>query len=119
MVVRRVKSYTAQTGFVYQYYFVGKRTGLRVDGDSAIEYIFDVTADRKTIFSVSVFLLSEALERWARAHGRSLSDTEQYASAKMMLFKSFDEVVDMRNSGRKLEINSDNIEEVLEPLDLG
>jgi hypothetical protein len=44
MVVRRIKTYTAETGFVYQYYFVGKREALPgAEEGPACEYIFDVT----------------------------------------------------------------------------
>ena len=48
MTVRRVKTYTAQTGYVYEYYFVGSRAAL--DGDPfapSTEFIFDVSSDRK------------------------------------------------------------------------
>lgn len=116
MVVRRIKTHVAQTGFVYQYYFVGKRAAL--DGTQTTEYIFDVTSDRKTMFAVSVFLGQEALETWAGKHGRQLSDTEQYASAKLCLQQGFDTYPDMMAGGRQLVVDSTNVEELLEPLDL-
>ena len=73
--IRRLKTYTAQTGYVYQYYFVGKRAALEGDPEApATEYVFDVTSDRKTTFAVSIFLQPQALEAWAAARGRSLSD---------------------------------------------
>jgi len=109
--VRRMKSYTGGQGYVYQYYFVGKRAAL---GDpSTTEFIFDVTADRKTIFSVSVFLPEEALEAWGRSHGRALTDAEQYAAAKMRLFQAFDEVEDMMIRGRELRLDPVSVEELL------
>ena len=116
MVVRRVKTYVAQTGYVYQYYFVGKRTAL--DGSEATEYIFDVTADRKGMFAVSVLLKPEATMAWAERHGRPLSDTEQYATAKLRLQQGFDTHGNMKEEGRMLEIDAGNVENVLEPLDL-
>ena len=62
MTIRRVKTYTGQTGYVYQYYFVGKRPALDSDPEApSTEFIFDVTSDRKTIFAVSIFLHPEAL----------------------------------------------------------
>lgn len=116
MVVRRIKTHVAQTGFVYQYYFVGKRAAL--DGTQANEYVFDVTCDRKTTFAVSVFVGQDALETWAGRHGRQLSETEQYASAKLCLQQGFDTFDDMLGGGRLLLVDSTNIEELLEPLDL-
>jgi hypothetical protein len=116
VTVRRIKTYVAQTGLVYQYYFVGKRAAL--DGTAATEYIFDVTADRKSMFAVSVFLRAEALEAWAAEHGRELSETEQYATAKMRLQQGFDDVAKMKEEGRKLEIEAGSVNDLLAPLDL-
>lgn len=116
MVVRRIKTHVAETGFVYQYYFVGKRPAL--DGTQATEYVFDVTSDRKTMFAVSVFVGQDALETWAVHHGRQLSDTEQYASAKLCLQHGFDAFADMMAGGRRLAVDSTNVEELLEPLEL-
>lgn len=119
MTVRRIKSYTGQTGYVYQYYFVGKRTALDYPEIPATEFIFDVTPDRKTMFSVSVFVQQDALEHWASTHGRGLSDAEQYASAKMRLFHAFDELGNMMAEGRQLQVDATNIEELLDSLNLG
>jgi len=115
--VRRMKTYTGATGYVYQYYFVGKRPGAPPDAGS-IEFIFDVTADRKHTFATSVLLKPEALRAWSAAHGRELTETEQYAASKMRLLRAFDEVEGMIWHGRRLVIDSENIEELLEPLGL-
>ncbi len=116
---RRVKTYTGETGYVYQYYFVGRRAALADDPEApATEYVFDASSDRKITFAVSVFLKPDALTAWAQAHGRDLSDTEQYAAAKMRLLRGFDEVEDMREQGRRLLIDAQNISELLEPLSL-
>ena len=45
-----------------------------------------------------------------------LSDAEEYAAAKMRLLRGFDEVDDMLNHGRELQVDAGNIEELLEPL---
>ncbi len=113
--VRRMKTYTGATGYVYQYYFVGKRAAL---GASGTEFIFDVTADRKTTFATSVRLHPEALRTWAGQHGRELTETEQYAAAKMRLLRGFDEIESMIEHGRSLLVDAANIEELLEPLGL-
>lgn len=110
MTVRRVKTYTAQTGYVYQYYFVGQREALAGDSESpSKEYIFDVTSDRKTTFAVSVFLSPEAIAAWAVARGRRLSDPECYAAVKLRLMQGFDELPDMLQSGRRLRVEASEI----------
>lgn len=115
--VRRMKTYTGATGYVYQYYFVGRRSAPAPDQE-AQEFIFDVTADRKTTFSSSVLLKAEALAAWRVEHGRQLTETEQYAAAKMRLLRAFDEIEGMRDHGRRLLIDAENISELLDPLAL-
>ncbi len=54
--VRRLKTYAGTQGYVYQYYFVGRRAALASDPEApAIEFVFDVTSDRKLTYAVSVF----------------------------------------------------------------
>ena len=43
-----MKTYSGAQGYVYEYYFVGKRAALPQDAEApATEFIFDVTSDRK------------------------------------------------------------------------
>jgi hypothetical protein len=117
MTVRRMKTYTGETGYVYQYYFVGKREALADAPEApATEYIFDVTPDRKTMFAVSVFVRREALQAWSSQHGRPLTDSEQYAAAKMRLFQCFDQVEDFRNQNRRLSVDAANVSDLLSAL---
>lgn len=122
MTIRRMKTYTGGQGYVYQYYFVGKRAALAPDSEindaqsPATEYVFDVTSDRKTKFAVSVFLPDQATREWAAAHGRSLTDAEQYGAVKMRLFQAFDEIEDMMAKGRRLRVETDTLERVLATL---
>jgi hypothetical protein len=117
MTIRRMKTYTGEQGYVYQYYFVGKRPALPEQSKRpATEYVFDATADRKTTFSVSVFLPDEAVREWASAHGRPLTGAEEYAAAKMRLFRAFDEIEDMKGQGRMLVLGSSDLEELLSTL---
>jgi hypothetical protein len=119
MTVRRIKTYTADTGFVYQYYYVGKRGALPGAMEvPATEYIFDVTADREATYAVSVFVCSDALEAWASEHGRALAEAEQYAAAKMRLLRGLDELADIATNNRQLLLTSENIEEMVEVLGL-
>jgi hypothetical protein len=117
MTLRRLKTYTGQTGYVYQYYFVGKREALRESSDvPATEFIFDVSSDRKLTYSVSVFLPRAAAQAWSAHHGRAITDAEQYASAKMRLLRGFDEVENMLADGRQLVVTSDQLEDLLAEL---
>jgi len=117
MTVRRLKTYTAQTGYVYQYYFVGQREALAGDPESpATEYIFDVTADRKTTFAVSVFVGPPALDAWAATRGRALSQPECYAAVKLRLMQAFDDIPDMLQSGRRLRVESVEICDLLDSI---
>jgi len=117
MTVRRLKTYAGAQGYVYQYYFVGKRPALADDPAApATEFIFDVTSDRKLTYSVSVFLPESALAAWTSVHGRSLNDAEQYAAIKLRLFRAFDELEDMQAHGRCLTIDFALLEEALSSL---
>jgi hypothetical protein len=119
MTLRRMKTYTGQSGYVYQYYFVGKRAALPDAPEApATEYIFDVTPDRKTMFAVSVFVRGDALRTWAAKHGRNLTDAEQYAAVKMRLLQGLDETENLRTQSRSLCIDVGNVENLLSPLGL-
>jgi hypothetical protein len=114
--IRRLKTYTGAQGYVYQYYFVGKRPALPDDPESpATEFIFDVTSDRKLTFAVSVFLPQGPRDAWAKAHGRALNDAEQYAAVKLRLFRAFDETEDLKTH-RRLKIDTSLLEESLASL---
>lgn len=82
--VRRLKSYSAATGFVYQYVYEGFRRR-----DTAVEYVFAVTADRETYRRIPVWLDDGVLQTWAAAH-RPLAGAEPYALAKLALLAALD-----------------------------
>jgi hypothetical protein len=88
--VRRIKTYSAQSGYVYQYYYEGHRE-FRTGAESGTEFVFQVSADRKSQEPASVFVSTAAVAEWQRAHERQLSPTELYAVAKISLFQAFDE----------------------------
>jgi hypothetical protein len=114
MTIRRMKAYTGEQGYVYQYYFVGKRSGLApVAAAEATEYVFDVTSNRKTTFAVSVFLTEQATKGWAASHSRVLTEAEQYGAVKMRLFRAFDEIENMMADGRQLIIHGEALEQLL------
>jgi hypothetical protein len=115
--VRRLKTYAGAQGFVYQYYFVGKRAALPGEPEApATEFVFDVTSDRKVTFAISVFLPAQAVSTWSAVHARPLSEAEQYAAAKLRLFRAFDELEDVKTHGRRLVIDAALLEEALTSL---
>jgi len=115
--VRRLKSYTGSQGYVYQYYFVGQRAALANDPEApATEFVFDVTSDRKLTFAVSVFLPEKAVAGWAAEHGRPLTESEQYAAAKLRLFRAFDELADVKDQGRRLVVDASALSDSLKTL---
>ena len=118
MTIRRLKTYTGSQGYVYQYYFVGQRPAPTSGAheSEANEYVFDVTSDRKLTYAVSVFLPEKAVTAWATVHGRPLTDAEQYAAAKLRLFRAFDELENVKVEGRRLVINAAVLEEALASL---
>jgi hypothetical protein len=96
---------------------VGKRAALADDPESpATEFVFDVTSDRKMTYAVSVFLAEKSWTQWASIHGRSLTEAEQYAAAKLRLFQAFDELEDVMAKGRRLVIDAAELEESLTTL---
>ncbi len=117
MTTRQLKTYAAETGFVYQYYFVGQRPALKDDPEApSTEYIFDVTSDRKLTFAVSIFLPQRALTAWAACHGRELADPERYAAVKLRLLQGFDETPDMLHHGRRLRLDAELLTVLLDSI---
>jgi hypothetical protein len=88
--VKRLKTYSAQSGYVYQYHYLGHRGARRKEGQGA-EYVFDVSAGREEYRPVSVFVPARATASWEARKGRALIPAERYAIAKMALFQAFDE----------------------------
>jgi hypothetical protein len=85
--VRRIKSYSAQSGYAYQYVYLGQRALAKKAGS---EFVFSTSADRKSWRDVSVLVEEMSVREWEQSHGRTLSSTEWYALAKMGLFAAFD-----------------------------
>ena len=113
--VRRQKTYSAQSGYVYQYFYEGQRPAV-FEKEQGREYVFDVTADRRAPFPASVFVGEAAVETWESEHRRSLSATERYAIAKLALFQAFDERPDPARMKDPVRVRSADIEAILETL---
>jgi hypothetical protein len=113
--VRRQKTYSAQSGYVYQYFYEGHR---RSSPPPGTEYVFDVSADRKTSSHVSVFISDEAVVSWESQSGRALSGTERYALAKMALFQAFDEREDPAAMRDAVRVEAADVQTILANLNI-
>ena len=110
--VRRQKTHSAQSGYVYQFYYEGQRKA-----DGGMEFVFDVSADRKTTFPVVVRVPADAVTAWERAHGRELIANEWYAIAKMSLVAAFDERPNPGAMAAPIDVSTESVEEILHTLD--
>jgi hypothetical protein len=115
--VRRIKTYSAENGAVYQYQFHEVRPAT-VGGEQGSEYIYYVTSDRQAMHAVRVFVSRTGIEKWIARNSRILNSTEEYAVAKMRLFQGFDEVPAIEKSNTVLHVDETNIAALLEKLDL-
>jgi hypothetical protein len=110
--IRRQKTYSGQSGYVYQYYYEGHRPYKR-DGNHGSEYVFEVSGDRKTSRPVSVLVSDTAVDDWENRRGRTLSASERYAVAKMALFQAFDERPDPAAMGADVHVRAADVEAIL------
>jgi len=115
--VRRMKAYSANSGFVYQYFVEGHRE-CRTAADQGTEFVFTISCDRKNWRQTSVFVNSAAILAWEEAHARELSATERYAIAKMALFQAFDERLDPARMQDDVRVRVADIDGIVETLGL-
>jgi hypothetical protein len=115
--VRREKTYSAETGFVYQYFYQGYREGRRGE-DDGYEHLFSVSSDRASRFTLRVFLSRRVLGEWEQANDRKLIPTEQYALVKLSLFRAFDERADFSQENADVLVSPEQVEEHVKTLDL-
>jgi hypothetical protein len=114
---RRLKSYSAQSGYVYQYFYEGHRF-FSAGEESGVEFVFSVSADRKQFHAVEVLVPNSAIESWERAHDRPLSSTERYAVAKLSLFQAFDERPAPDRMRDPVRVRNADIDGIIETLGL-
>jgi len=119
--VRRVKSYSAADGYVYQYCFY-EVNRILYDGSPAGEFIYAISADRKTTFGLRIIVQQAALDSLARSNGRALTSSEEYAVAKMRLFQAFDDGAVPQTAEAAaaviLLVDESNLEELLRLLNI-
>jgi hypothetical protein len=110
----RTKTYSADTGYVYQYVYRGYREISEVG--SGTEYVFSVTRDRKNSFPIRIRLLDSAMDACTTVVGRELLRAEHYALAKMTLFDALDSISDETELQRPLTPHGAELEQHLRTL---
>lgn len=113
--VRRQKTYSARSGYVYRYFYEGCRPAAHAREQGA-QHVFNVSADRKTSFPVSVFVSESAVSSWEKEHNRNLNSTERYAIAKMALFQAFDERETPAHMKEEVRVRAADVEAILDTL---
>ncbi|MDR3701676.1 MAG: hypothetical protein P4L56_18655 [Candidatus Sulfopaludibacter sp.] len=112
-----MKTYSAQSGYVYQYYYEGQRP-FHSGPDHGIEFVFSLSHDRKAWHSISVMVSDSAIAVWEQAHARALSATERYALAKMALFQAFDERPAPEQMKEPVRLRPADVDGIIESLGL-
>lgn len=115
--VRRMKTYSAQSGYVYQYCYEGHRA-YHSAGDRGVEFAFTVSSDRRSWRTASVLVSEPAIQSWQQSHGRELTLTERYAVAKLALFQAFDERPDPAQMRGEVRVRAADVEGIIETLGL-
>ena len=113
--VRRQKTYSAQSGYVYQYVYEGQRPAA-LEREKGAEFVFDVSADRKTSFPVCVFMSHAVVAGWETEHERPLTATERYAIAKLAMLQAFDERPDPARMREAVRVRPADVQAILETL---
>lgn len=115
--VRRLKTYSAHSGYVYQYYYEGHRE-YRSSEDRGVEFVFSISSDRKSWHDTSVLVSDQAIHSWEQAHARELNLTERYAVAKIALFQAFDERADPARMRDEVRVRHADVDGIIETLGL-
>jgi hypothetical protein len=109
----RRKTYSAETGYVYQYVYRGWR---RSPGGDAIEHVFHASREPTLTSLIQVRLMETAIAQCEQRLGRTLLNAERYAIAKMTLFRAFDETVDFARLSEAIVPNGEQMSECLAAL---
>jgi hypothetical protein len=105
--------YTALSGYVYEYVHEGYR-----DHPGAREHVFAVSGDRKTWFTLSVWVPAGSVAHWEQAHSRTLNDAERYAVAKLALFDAFDVRPAPTEMREAIHVDAGTLTRLLDSIDL-
>ena len=115
--VRRIKSYAAESGYVYEYYYAGQRPWRdRLGG--GVEFEFHVSVPGARWLPATVIVAERDVSAWEAGHLRRLSATERYAIAKLALFASFDQHAVPPEEPVETRVSADEVETIAARLEL-
>jgi hypothetical protein len=112
----RPRTYSADSGYVYEYSFAGFRR-IHRGGDQYVEYVFHVSGARLERSPVAVLLAEERLREWV-ARDRDLTASERYGIAKLTLKRALDRFPDPRSIENEVIPGQAEIRDIAEMLDL-
>ena len=112
----RPRSWTADSGYVYEYAFAGFRR-IRQGGEDLIEYRFAVTFGKPQGVTIAVFLPESRLPAWTGT-ARELTASERYGIAKLCLKAEFDRAESPAQLLETLRPAEEQIGEIARTLDL-
>ncbi len=107
---QREKSYSAASGFVYQYIF---------KGIAANHHVFSVSADRREYFEVAIEIDEKSLSACEARMGSPLRWNEVYALAKLCLFAAFDTAASPDSLRATVATGPDELLEHMTTLNMG
>jgi hypothetical protein len=113
----RQKTYSAESGYVYQYALSDfrQRRELR---EFVNEYTFTVTSGGTRTAAVTVALRSSVLDAWEMSRGRDLTASERFGIAKIALKRAFDDASSPVALGNVIAPERAEVEEISRYLDL-
>ncbi len=116
---RRQKTYSALSGYVFQYVYRGHRLLPEPPGR---DYVFHVISQRISGLELSIRVEDSVADAVQQVSGRELSPREIYALSKMKLFRVLDELESEGAKGSPsrlvMAISDDEAMEFWETLDL-
>jgi hypothetical protein len=114
---RRIKSYAADSGYVYEYFYQGHRPWCDASG-AGVEFEFRVSAGRAQWLPAAVIVADRVLRDWEAARARTISSTERYAIAKLALFQAFDQRATPPDAAIEVRVPAADVETIAERLGL-
>jgi hypothetical protein len=109
----RTKTYSAESGYVYQYQFTGDR-----DLDGGHVYCFAISVDRADPFVMEIRVPAASLRDWEASESRTLTPTERYAIAKMKLFAVLDSATSPQELKVPHTVTPSEVRDILRTLDI-
>jgi hypothetical protein len=112
----RPRTYSADSGYVYEYSFAGFRR-IRRHGEACIEYVFEVSGARVQKSPVAVVLAEHRLREWVN-RDRDVTASERYGIAKLALKRALDRFPDPHSLSAEVAPDRQEVAGIADVLDL-